>query len=68
MEMDDWLKAACADAARRGLPEMSPLLESLARSTVALRDADRAVRTASEAIASAEALDPGAGAGDGPRR
>ena len=35
-----WLVAACADAERRGLPELKPLLESLARSTTALRAAD----------------------------
>jgi hypothetical protein len=38
--MDAWLAAACADAERRGLPELKPLLESLARSTAALRAAD----------------------------
>jgi hypothetical protein len=38
--VDAWLAAACADAEQRGLPELKPLLESLARSTVALRAAD----------------------------
>jgi len=38
--IDDWLQAACADAERRGLPELKPLLEALARSTAALRAAD----------------------------
>jgi hypothetical protein len=38
--IDAWLAAACADAERRGLPELRPLLESLARSTAALRAAD----------------------------
>ena len=37
--VDAWL-AACADAERRGLPELKPLLEALARSTEALRIAD----------------------------
>jgi hypothetical protein len=32
-----WLEAACADADRRGLGELKPLLEVLARSTAALR-------------------------------
>jgi hypothetical protein len=32
-----WLEAALADARRRGLPELQPLLESLADSTRALR-------------------------------
>jgi hypothetical protein len=43
MTIDAWVKAACADADRRGLPELKPLLESLARSTAALREADRIV-------------------------
>ena len=41
MQIDAWLKAACDDAERRGLPELKPLLETLARSTAALRAADR---------------------------
>ena len=40
MTIDDWLAAACADADKRGLGELKPLLESLARSTMALRRAD----------------------------
>jgi hypothetical protein len=39
-QIEAWLAAACADAERRGLPELKPLLESLARSTAALRAAD----------------------------
>mgnify|MGYP003554504158 CR=1 FL=1 len=42
--IDAWLAAACADAERRGLPELKPLLESLARSTAALRAADLTAR------------------------
>ena len=38
--VDAWLAAACADAEQRGLPELKPLLEGLARSTKALRIAD----------------------------
>ncbi len=38
--IDAWLAAAVADAVRRGLPELEPLLEGLARSTAALREAD----------------------------
>jgi hypothetical protein len=41
MDLDAWLRAATADADRRGLPDLKPLLETLARSTAALRDADR---------------------------
>lgn len=40
MQIDAWLAAACADADRRGLPGLKPLLETLARSTEALRQAD----------------------------
>jgi hypothetical protein len=39
MTIDDWLAAACADADRRGLADLKPLLESLAKSTKALRSA-----------------------------
>jgi hypothetical protein len=40
MDVDRWLAAAVADAQARGLPELEPLLETLARSTQALREAD----------------------------
>ena len=40
MQIDAWLRAAIDDAERRGLPELKPLLEALARSTRALRAAD----------------------------
>ena len=40
MTIDAWLQAAIADAERRGIPELKPLLEALARSTRALRAAD----------------------------
>lgn len=40
MTVDAWLTSACADAERRGMPELKPLLESLARAMQALRDAD----------------------------
>lgn len=43
MSIEDWLKSACADADRRGLPELKPLLENLARSMAALREADRLI-------------------------
>jgi hypothetical protein len=35
-----WLDHASADAERRGRPELKPLLETLARSLDALRQAD----------------------------
>lgn len=43
--VDSWLQAALADAERRGLPELKPLLETLARTTVSLREADELLRT-----------------------
>jgi hypothetical protein len=42
--VDSWLQAALADAERRGLPELKPLLETLARTTVSLREADELLR------------------------
>ena len=35
-----WLEDAIADAERRGLPELKPLLENLAQATAVLRAAD----------------------------
>ena len=43
MTVDAWLKAAIEDAERCGLPELKPLLETLARSTRALREIDAAM-------------------------
>jgi len=40
MTIEQWLKAAIADAEQRGLPELTPLLEGLAQATRALRAAD----------------------------
>jgi hypothetical protein len=40
MDITAWLAHATADADARGLPDLKPLLETLARSTQALRDAD----------------------------
>jgi hypothetical protein len=40
MTLESWLQAAIADAERRGLPALKPLLEALARATAALRGAD----------------------------
>jgi hypothetical protein len=43
LTIESWLKAASEDAERRRLIELKPLLETLARSTAALRDADRLI-------------------------
>jgi hypothetical protein len=40
MTAKTWLDAAILDAERRGLPELKPLLEALAKATSALRAAD----------------------------
>jgi hypothetical protein len=40
MTIDSWLRAVIADADRRGLPDLKPLLEALARATTLLREAD----------------------------
>jgi hypothetical protein len=40
-----WLAAAIADAEGRGLPELKPMLEALARATEGLRKADAALHT-----------------------
>ena len=48
MTVESWLAAALADADRRGLAALKPLLETLARSTAALREADDAERRSTE--------------------
>lgn len=49
MTIEDWLRSACDEADRRGLPQLKPLLETLARSTERLRAADRDARSEREA-------------------
>ncbi len=44
MEITDWLRAACDDAERHDLPQLKPLLESLAAPTSRLREAAAAHR------------------------
>jgi hypothetical protein len=39
MTLDEWLKAALADAERRGLPELKPLLEGIAQAAAVVRSA-----------------------------
>lgn len=48
-QVEAWLRAACADADHRALGALKPMLEALARSTSALREADRAAREAADA-------------------
>ena len=40
MTIDQWLETSRADADRRGLPELKPLLTTLAQATRVLRAAD----------------------------
>jgi len=40
MNVDQWLQSALADADRRGMPALKPILEALAKATKALRAAD----------------------------
>ena len=40
MTVKAWLEIAIKDAERRGLPELKPLLEGLAKATSALRTAE----------------------------
>ena len=49
MNIDVWLQSAVADAERRGLPELKPLLEALAKSVAAVRTADFNVNASSDA-------------------
>jgi hypothetical protein len=58
-QTEAWLRAACADADRRGLPQLKPLLETLARSTAALREAERAVHDADRVAGADGAEDAG---------
>jgi hypothetical protein len=46
MTIDDWLKAAVADAEQRGLAALKPVLEALAQATRALRNAGLGGRAA----------------------
>jgi hypothetical protein len=55
MTVEDWLRAAMADAERRGLEALKPILEGLARSTTALREAERTIAPASRLTAGADA-------------
>ena len=62
MTIESWLQAAVADAAKRGLPELKPILETLAKATTALRAADfndDAAASRQSSVASRPPTDPG---------
>lgn len=40
MKLDEWLKTAIADAERRGLPDLKPLLEGMAQAAAVLRGSE----------------------------
>jgi hypothetical protein len=48
MQIEEWLSSAKRDALERRLPELVALLEGLAISTAALRQADEAQRLRAE--------------------
>ncbi len=60
MTVDDWLKAALEDAERRSLPELKPLLETVARATAALRAApwNREAADAASEVSNTETSTP----------
>jgi hypothetical protein len=63
MTIKTWLDTAIQDAERRNLPGLRPLLETLARSTSALRSADWNFDATGEPFDSAQGrpLDPARG-------
>lgn len=66
MTIDDWLAVACADADRRGLADLKPLLVTLAGATRALREAGWDAATREQAQTSApEPRAPGPPPGEG---
>jgi hypothetical protein len=48
MDVKTWLTAAQRDADGRHLPDLKPLLETLAASTIVLREADERARRRAE--------------------
>jgi hypothetical protein len=61
--VDAWLASAIEDAQRRGLPELKPLLEALAKSLAGLRAADDTHRAGDAPRANADNERAAAGEG-----
>jgi len=61
--VDAWVTAAVEDAERRGLPQVKPLLEGLARATVRLRGAGWYDRVSSR-VQSSQGATAAAGEGE----
>jgi hypothetical protein len=59
MTVPDWLRTAVDDARRRGLPELEPLLQGLAKSTAALREAERLMNAEDAKSQALKPADPG---------
>jgi hypothetical protein len=51
MTVESWLAAAIADAEQRGLPELKPLLETLAAATANLRRVDATAKAPADPAA-----------------
>ena len=64
MTVADWLARVTADSERRGLSELVPLLQTLARSTEALRAADAEFGHPASAWTDDEAAEHATGAGN----
>ena len=62
MTVKAWLEMAMHDAERRGLPELKPLLEALARATSSLRTAEWNADATGDSFESP--LPPGRGSAD----
>ena len=67
MTVADWLAGVTADSERRGLSELVPLLQTLARSTEALRAADAEFGHPASEWTGNEAAEHAEGADDGGR-
>jgi hypothetical protein len=67
MTIDDWFTWAAADAERRGLPALIPLLDGLRKATRELRDADWNDDAGAASVADAPTSDvPASGGGARP--
>jgi hypothetical protein len=67
MTVERWLAAAEADAERRGMPELKPLLQGLAAATTALRAAEWNERADVDRPHAAEAVPPVPSGPEAPR-
>jgi hypothetical protein len=58
MTVKAWLEMAIHDAERRGLPELKPLLEALAKATSALRTAEWNADATGEFVSETDSRSP----------